>query len=246
MTEAEAEERAAPEPAANGLVLTGIDGLDELLGGGVPRGHTVTVLGSFGTGKTTFGIQFLVQGLINQEKGIFISLEEDPDSIVASAAGFGWDLATPLKEKRLAIVKLEPADARTTVMKVRSELPKFIKDFGADRVVVDSVSLLNMMFPDDVERRARLFSLSQQIKTTGATALFTAETKDDNPRASRDGLVEYISDGVISPQSREKESGDVQLAMQVMKMRRLKHSRAVKPYTIDDDGLNVHADVEVF
>jgi KaiC domain protein len=246
MTETEAEERAAPEPTANGLVLTGIDGLDELLGGGVPRGHTVTVLGSFGTGKTTFGIQFLVQGLINREKGIFISLEEDPDSIVASAAGFGWDLATPLKEKRLAIVKLEPADARTTVMKVRSELPKFIKDFGADRVVVDSVSLLNMMFPDDVERRARLFSLSQQIKTTGATALFTAETKDDNPRASRDGLVEYISDGVISLQSREKESGDVQLAMQVMKMRRLKHSRAVKPYTIDDDGLNVHADVEVF
>ena len=78
------------------------------------------------------------------------------------------------------------------------------------------------------------------------SAVFTAETKDDNPRASRDGLVEYISDGVISLQSREKESGDVQLAMQVMKMRRLKHSRAVKPYTIDDDGLNVHADVEVF
>src|SRR2546428_2612306 len=246
MTESAAEERGGPEPVACGLVLAGIDGLDELLGGGVPRGHTVTVLGSFGTGKTTFGIQFLVQGLINREKGIFISLEEDPDSIVASAAGFGWDLATPLKEKRLAIVKLEPADARTTVMKVRSELPKFIKDFGADRVVVDSVSLLNMMFPDDVERRARLFSLSQQIKTTGATAIFTAETKDDNPRASRDGLVEYISDGVISLQSREKESGDVQLAMQVMKMRRLKHSRAVKPDTIDDDGPNVHADVEVF
>jgi len=246
MTETAADEATASEPVGNGIVLTGIDGLDELLGGGVPRGHTVTVLGSFGTGKTTFGIQFLVQGMINGEKGIFISLEEDPDSIVASAAGFGWDLATPLKEKRLAIVKLEPADARTTVMKVRSELPKFIKDFGADRVVVDSVSLLNMMFPDDVERRARLFSLSQQIKTTGATAIFTAETKDDNPRASRDGLVEYISDGVISLQSREKESGDVQLAMQVMKMRRLKHSRAVKPYTIDDDGLNVHADVEVF
>src|SRR5256885_4930152 len=123
MSESAAGERGSPERHASGLVLTGIDGLDELLGGGVPRGHTVTVLGSFGTGKTTFGIQFLVQGLINQEKGIFISLEEDPDSIVASAAGFGWDLATPLKEKRLAIVKLEPADARTTVMKVRSELP---------------------------------------------------------------------------------------------------------------------------
>src|SRR3989441_5140698 len=247
MTETAIQERSAPpEPAGNPLVLTGIDGLDELLGGGVPRGHTVAVVGSFGTGKTTFGIQFLVQGLINREKGIFISLEEDPDSIVASAAGFGWDLATPLREKQLAIVKLEPADAKTTVTRVRSELPKFIRDFGADRVVVDSVSLLNMMFSDEVERRARLFALSQQIKTTGATALFTAETKDDNPRSSRDGLVEYISDGVISLQSREKESGDVQLAMQVMKMRRLKHSRAVKPYTIGEDGLNGHAHGEGF
>src|SRR2546426_1188293 len=225
MTETAIQERTAAEPAAgNPLVLTGIDGLDELLGGGVPRGHTVTVLGSFGTGKTTFGIQFLVQGMINGEKGIFISLEEDPDSIVASAAGFGWDLATPLKEKRLAIVKLEPADARTTVMKVRSELPKFIKDFGADRVVVDSVSLLNMMFPDEVERRARLFALSQQIKSTGATALFTAGTKDDNPRAARGGPRGDISGGGISLQSREEESGGVPVARPGVEMPRLKHS----------------------
>src|SRR2546428_7356501 len=188
MTESAAEERGGPEPVACGLVLAGIDGIDELLGGGVPRGHTVTVLGSFGTGKTSFGIQFLVQGLINREKGIFISLEEDPDSIVASAAGFGWDLATPLKEKRLAIVKLEPADARTTVMKVRSELPKFIKDFGADPAVLDPLSLLDMMFPDEVERRARLLALSQQIQSTRATAPFTAGRKDDNPQDSRGGL----------------------------------------------------------
>src|SRR3972149_5698026 len=245
MAEVASESRAVTDNGTGNFVLTGIDGLDDMLGGGGPRGHSIVVLGSFGTGKTTFGIQFLVQGLINGEKGIFISLEEDVDSIVASAAGFGWDLATPLKQKRLAIVKLEPADAKTTLTKVRAELPKFIRDFGADRVVVDSVSLLNMMFPDDVARRARLFALSQQIKSTGATALFTAETKDDNPRASRDGLVEYISDGVIVLQTREKESGDVQLAMQVMKMRRLKHTRAIKPYTIDDDGINVHADVEV-
>src|SRR3990172_230879 len=246
MAEAAGETRGTDETGTGNLVLTGIDGLDEMLGGGVPKGHTITVLGSFGTGKTTFGVQLLVQGLINGEKGIYISLEEDVDSIVTSAAAFGWDLATPLKEKRLAVIKLEPADAKTTVTKVRSELPKFIKDFDAERVVVDSVSLSNMMFGDEMERRARLFALSQQIKSTGATAVFTAETKDDNPMSSRDGLVEYISDGVIVLSTREKESGDVQLTMQVMKMRRLKHSRAIKPYTIDEDGINVHADVEVF
>src|SRR2546428_11345612 len=136
MSESAAGERGSPEPHASGLVLTGIDGLDELLGGGVPRGHTVTVLGSFGTGKTTFGIQFIVQGLINHEKGIFISLEEDPDSIVASAAGFGGDLATPLTEKRLAIVKLGPAGSKTTVTRGPSQPPKINRELGASRDVV--------------------------------------------------------------------------------------------------------------
>ena len=239
----------AVPPAHEGptpIVLTGLDGLDEMLGGGVPRGHMFTVLGSFGTGKTTFGIQFLVQGLINGEKGVFISLEEDVDSIVASAAGFGWDLRPYLEAKVLQVVKLEPADARTTVTKVKSDLPKFLREFGADRVVVDSVSLLAAMFSDDAERRARLFGLCQQIRSTGATALFTAESKDDNPRASRDGLVEYVSDGVIALRARETESGEVQLVIQIMKMRRLKHSRKIKPYSIDEDGINVHTEVDVF
>lgn len=228
------------------LVITGIDGLDEMLGGGIPRGHSVTVLGSFGTGKTTFALQFLMQGLINGEKGIFITLEEDTDSIVRTAESFSWDLATHIREKRAAVVKLEPADARATVTKVKNDLPAFVKKFGATRVVVDSVSLLTMMFPDEAERRTRLFSLCEQIKSTGATAIFTAETRDDNPRSSRDGLAEYISDGVISLRLREKESGEVELALQVVKMRRVKHFRGLKPYTITEAGIVVHTDAEVF
>ena len=248
MTETEAAQRDATETATGnpGLVLTGIDGLDEMLGGGVPRGHIITVMGSFGTGKTTFGMQFLMQGLINGEKGIFISLEEDPDSITANAAAFGWDLKPYLKEKKVAIVKLEPADAKATVSRVKSELPEFIKKFNATRVVIDSISLLNMMFADDNERRTRLFGLCQQLKTTEATCVFTAEVKDDNPRSSRDGLVEYVSDGVIGLRFNERENGDVQLVLQIIKMRRLPHPRSIKPYSITDQGLEVHGDMEVF
>ena len=132
MDDVQVEAPTVPESPPS-RVLTGIEGLDEMLGGGLPRGHVVTVLGSFGTGKTTFGIQFLVQGLINGERGVFITLEEDADSIVASAAGFGWDLAPHSESKALQVVKLEPADARTTVTKVKSELPKFLKDSRADR-----------------------------------------------------------------------------------------------------------------
>jgi KaiC domain protein len=249
MVEAEtvpAKTDVAEDAIPEGFVLTGIDGLDEMLGRGVPAGHIITVMGSFGTGKTTFALQFLMQGLINGEKAIFISLEEDVDSVIANAASFGWDLRKFMKEKKLHIVKLEPADAKTTVTRIRSELPDFIRKVGASRVAIDSVSLMNMLFADDKERREKLFALCKQIKSTGATCVFTAEVKDDNPRSSRDGLVEYVSDGVIGLRFNERENGEVQLAIQVIKMRRLKHPRSVKPYSITDQGLEVHGDMDVF
>src|SRR5436305_6670119 len=184
----------ADEGIPEGFVLTGIDGLDEMLGRGVPAGHIITVLGSFGTGKTTFALQFLMQGLINGEKGVFISLEEDVDSVVANAASFGWDLKKYLKDKKLHIVKLEPVDAKTTVTRIRSELPDFIKRSGASRDAIDSISLLNMLFADDKERREKMFAPCKQPKYTGVTLRLQAGTKDDNPRLSRDDLVEYVSD----------------------------------------------------
>ena len=226
---------------------TGIVGLDEMLQGGLPDNHIVLVMGSFGTGKTTFGLQFLLEGLKNGEPCIFISLEEDKDSITKNAAAFGWDLADALDKKKLGLFKLEPSDAKTTITRIKSELPKFIKTFGAKRVVVDSVSLLNMMFSDESERRSNLFNLCQLLRSTGATTLLTAEVKDDNPRSSRDGLAEYTADGVLLLQSDEnKEGGEVQLSIRILKMRRTAHSRRVKPYSITDKGIVVHAGADIF
>jgi KaiC domain protein len=228
-------------------VKTGISGLDEMLQGGLPENHIVLVMGSFGTGKTTLGLQFLVEGLRQAEPCIFISLEEDKDSIMKNATTFGWDLTPALEAKKLGIFKLEPSDAKTTIMRIKSELPKFIKSFGAKRVVLDSVSLLNMMFSDENERRSNLFNLCQLLRTTGATSVLTAEVKDDNPRSSRDGLAEYTADGVLLLQSDEnKEGGEVQLTIRIMKMRRTAHSRRVKPYSITDKGIVVHAGADVF
>ncbi len=228
------------------LVKTGVEGLDELLGGGVPKGHVVTILGGFGTGKTTLSLQFIKEGLERGEKCIFITLEETDESIRENAKSFGWDLER-FKGESLSLVKLEPADMKSTLTKVRSELPSYIKKFGAERIVLDSVSLLSMMFPDEGERRTHLFDLCQLMRNSGATSLLTAESKDENPRSSKDGLVEYVSDGVISLQIQDtKGSSDVQLVIQVVKMRRLGHSRRLKPYTITSDGIIVHTEAEVF
>jgi len=228
-------------------VKTGIDGLDEMLEGGLPKSQAVAVMGSFGTGKTTFGLQFIQQGLKQGEKGIFISLEEDQESILSAARSFGWDLGPFIEQKKLAIVKLEPTDAKTTITRIRSELPDFIKGFGASRIVLDSVSLLNLLFEADHEKRSNLFNLIQMVKKTGATCLMTAEVNDNNPNASRDGLVEYAVDGVIALRYEEnKERGEIQLTVRVMKMRRIAHSRRVKPYAITSRGIEVHAAADAF
>jgi KaiC domain protein len=227
-------------------VHSGVEGLDEMLQGGFPKGHTIVVMGSFGTGKTTFGLQFLLQGLKEGGKGIYISLEEDQQSIVEDARSHGWDLKPLIDGKKLEIVKLEPTDAKSTVARIKSELPEFIKQFGASRIVFDSVSLLNMMFNDEHEKRATLFSLSQMIKKAGATCVMTAEVSDDNPLASRDGLVEYVADGVIALRYREREDkGELQLSLRVVKMRRTEHSRKIRPYEISGNGIVVHSSADM-
>lgn len=228
-------------------VPSGVEGLDEMLGGGFPKNHMIVVMGSFGTGKTTLALQFLLAGLQQDEGGLFISLEEDCDSILRSAASFGWDLQPYVGKKKLAVVKLEPSDAKTTITRIKSELPKFIKNFGADRVVLDSVSLLSTIIPNEQEKRATIFTLCELIRSSGATAILTAETKDDNPQVSRDGLVEYTADGVILLRADEpQEASEIRLTIRILKMRRTAHSRRVKPYQIGPNGLTVLAGAEVF
>ncbi|NLK25675.1 MAG: KaiC domain-containing protein [Euryarchaeota archaeon] len=228
-------------------VKTGIEGLDDMLNGGLPKGHAVAVMGSFGTGKTTFGLQFLQQGLREGEKGIFISLEEDQESIIGNAQSFGWDLRPYIDQKSLAVVKLEPTDVKNTISRIKSELPEFVRSFGASRIVVDSVSLLNLLYDSNHDKRVNLFNLIQMIKGTGATCIMTAEVQDNNPNASRDGLVEYAVDGVIGLRYEEqREVGEIQLTIRVMKMRRIQHSRRVKPYSITGRGIEVHSAADAF
>lgn len=229
-----------------GRVGTGIDGLDEMLGGGFPDGHAIALMGSCGTGKTTFAMQFIHLGLRSGEKGMVISLEEDRDSILKNCENYGWDLKPYIEKNMLRIYKVEPSAVKNTLSKIQADLTKEIKDFGARRIVVDSVSLLNMMFENPADRRTMLFKLCRQIKDSGATAVFTAEVMDDNPSSSRDGLVEYVADGVVLLKYEESSSHDVQLTIRIVKMRRAGHTRAIKPYEITPNGLMVMSKADVF
>jgi len=228
-------------------ITTGISGLDEMMGGGIPAGQIIALMGSCGTGKTTLSLQYIWTGLQKGEKCVFISLEEDEDAITKNAATYGWDLRPHLDSHQLTLVKLEPSDAKSTINRINSELPSFIKNNQVKRVIFDSVSLLSMLFDNDSDRRSGLFDLCKHIKDSGATALLTAEVSSENPNVSRDGLVEYVADGVILLRYNETQDGsDIQLSVRIVKMRRANHSRRIKPYNITNNGIEVHSKAEVF
>ncbi len=227
-------------------IKTGIDGLDEMLNGGIPKGHVFTVMGQFGTGKTTFSLQYIWEGLQQGESGIFISLEEDRNAMIETGKSYGWDFQPYIDNNQLAVKKLTPADAEATINKIQSDLPEFIKSFDADRIAIDSVSLLNMLASNPQEKRDQLFALSKMIKDTGTTALLTAEVKDENPESSRDGLIEYTADGVILLRYNQSDMEEVQLSVQVIKMRRINHSRKIKPFVITDHGIDVQMEGAIF
>ncbi len=228
-------------------IRSGIKGLDDLINGGIPKGHTVAVIGPFGAGKTTFGLQFINQGLENNEKCIMISLEEERTSIIESAENFSWKFSEYEKNGNLNIIKLNPEDAKSTLTRIESDISNEIRGFGASRVVFDSATLLTMMFNEEHEKRHALFSLSSAVKNGGATSIFTGEVNPNNHMVSRDGLLEYVADGVISLDIVPiKERFEYRLVLQILKMRRTSHSRLVHPFYIKENGLEVLASLDLF
>ncbi|HXY12165.1 MAG TPA: ATPase domain-containing protein [Thermoplasmata archaeon] len=223
-------------------VPTGIPGLDEMVGGGFPAGHVVLVTGLPGTGKTCFGLQFLMAGVAKGEKGVFLSLEEDVAPLLESARQFRWPVDTAVSGGTLKVLRIDPKEARQSLHRIQGELGKELSALGAQRIVVDSVSLLNMLSDDESGRRATLFALAAACRETGATTVLTAEADPIHPEVSRDGLSEYVADGVLLLGYRTAADGHrVGLSLRVLKMRRTAHLRTVQPYTIGPNGISVDA-----
>jgi circadian clock protein KaiC len=215
-------------------VSTGVAGLDEMLGGGFPAGHVILVTGLPGTGKTCLGLQFLLEGARRGEPGVFLLLE--------SARQFRWPVDAAIEKSLLKVVRLDPRETRQSLHRVQGELGKELTALGAKRIVFDSVSLLNMLSDDEPSRRETLFALGGACRASKATAVLTAEADPRHPEVSRDGLSEYVADGVIVlGYSTGGDGHRVGLSLRILKMRRTAHARTVQPYVIGPGGLVVDA-----
>lgn len=227
-------------------VKLGIAGLDDMLGGGLIPGSICAVIGTYGTGKTTYSLNFIWAGLVNDENVIYISLEEGKDRIRKYMEQKGWDVDRFI-DKKLHILKLDPTDFNLANNKIKNELPLLINELKATRVVIDPVSLFEDLFDTDAVRRQEMFRFVEGLRDRNCTILMTSETNIQYPFSSRHGLIEYLSDTVIVLRYvRPSELTDVHLALEVVKMRMSAHSREIKPYDIMQDHVEVYSEANVF
>lgn len=228
-------------------VKLGIEGLDEMIRGGIPRRSLITTIGSPGTGKTTFAVQFLAHTLASGDRGVYITLEESREAILSTAEEMGYPFREYEENDNLVIVALDPVEMANSLSSIRDELTTLIDEFDATRLVLDSVSLLEMMYTHPAERRSEVFGFTRSLKQAGVTTLLTSEASEDTPYSSRHGIVEYLTDAVLILQYvRPSDFQQTRLAVEIQKIRDTSHSRETKPYEITDEGLSVYRQANIF
>jgi KaiC domain protein len=220
-------------------ISTGIAGLDGMLSGGLVRGSIAALVGAYGTGKTTFALQFIWDGLLQGETAIYISPEESEESIVRYMMAKGWDIE-PYRNSSFFVLKLDPTNFNLSINTIRNELPPLIQKFSATRLVFDPISLFEDLFESDTARRYEMYRFIELLRDQHCTMMMTSETARDDPFSSRHNLIEYLVDTVILLRYvRPDDRARVHLALEVVKMRHSAHSREIRPYEIGDDRIDV-------
>jgi len=223
--------------------LTGIQGLDEITGGGFPQGRPTLVCGSAGAGKTLLAMEFLVRGATQyKEPGVFMAFEETAPELTQNVRSLGFDLDQLAKEKKLVIdfVRIERSEIDETgdydLEGLFIRLAAAIDAIGAKRVVLDTIENLFAGLQNEGILRAELRRLFRWLKDKGVTAVITAERGEG--ALTRHGLEEYVSDCVILLDHRVTDQVSTR-RLRIVKYRGTAHGTNEYPFLIDEDGFSV-------
>ena len=222
---------------------TGIRGLDEITGGGLPRGRSTLVTGGTGSGKTLLGLQFLVAGAREYgEPGVLVTFEEPAGKVSANVASLGFDLDGLQRDGLLAVhaFQMDPAEivesGEFDFEPLSALLDDTIERIGAKRVVLDTIELLFGAFPSQAIVRAELGRLFRRLEGRAVTAIVTGEQGDN--ALTRHGIEEYVSDCVIVLDHRMHEEVSTR-RLRIVKYRGSAHGTNEYPFLISGHGFAV-------
>ncbi len=189
-------------------IPTGITGLDPLIEGGFEKDSTVLLVGSAGTGKTLFGLQFLYTGAKEHgEPGIFISFEENRASLYRHSTSFGWDFEALEKKGLFKVLQYKPHQVEKLMREGGGPIKDQIRAMGAKRLVIDSITSYGLLFKDDYQRREGILEFFNMLEKWQCTSMIISELP---PKVAeiKEGSVGFLTDAIISLYySKEAEKG---------------------------------------
>lgn len=222
---------------------TGISGLDEITGGGLPRGRPTLICGGAGCGKSLMSMEFLVRGVTEfDEPGVLMTFEEPPRDVVQNVVSLGFDLADLIARKKLAIdhVQVDRNEIEETgeydLEALFIRLNHAIDSVKAKRVVLDTIETLFSGLSNDAILRSELRRLFHWLKDKGVTAVITGE--QGQAALTRQGLEEYVSDCVIFLDHRMVDQISTR-RLRIVKYRGTTHGTNEYPFLIGADGITV-------
>lgn len=221
---------------------SGIEGLDEITEGGLPKGRPSLICGSAGCGKTMFAMQFLINGAKNNEPGLFVSFEETKEELEKNFASLGMDLKTLEAQEKFAVeyIYMERSEVEETgefdLEGLFIRLGYAVEQIGAKRIVLDTIEAIFSGLPNEFILRAELRRLFNWLKTKGLTAIITGEKGEKT--LTRYGLEEYVADCVIlldNPVVNKISTRN----LRIIKYRGSSHGYNEYPFLIDEDGISI-------
>jgi KaiC/GvpD/RAD55 family RecA-like ATPase len=241
---------------------TGIAGFDQLVDGGIPRGMCVLLVGSPGTAKTIFGLEYLVNGTKLKEKSLYVTIGQNLNVLKAQSAAFGWDLDR-LASRGLEVMSLSTKELDQDVGDV---IVKKVRQGGFKRLVVDSLTTLSINAPlfrslndisvVDIVKNKSVFSpplgresiiqsfmynfIGKLHQLTDCTSLLISESSEKGGYLTKDNVSEFVCDGIVHI-TFESMGGEFSRSLLVRKMRQIKNDEDVHPLEISPKGLVVHS-----
>ncbi|MGC8849793.1 MAG: RAD55 family ATPase [Candidatus Bathyarchaeia archaeon] len=244
-------------------VKSGIKGLDELLEGGFPKGRCILLVGGPGSGKTIFALQFLAAGAEEGEPGLYVSLDEKPEEVKEEMSSLGWNLEGLEREGKLFFIdatplkKVEPDRSvpssykglefrlpTVTLENIIETAPGLVSEEGIRRMAVDPITALTLRYSDHAERRRAILNFFDSLSQIGCTSIITSELRATQLDRGFQPE-EFLAHGVIVLHTIIHE-GVLIKAIQIEKMRGIKHDLQLRPYKITDKGIEVFPKDRIF
>ena len=235
-----------------GNIKTAIPGLDELIENGYIENDVILITGGPGAGKTTFGIQYLVGGALTyKEPGVLVVMEETPSRIIRDMWRFGWDIEKLVSQKKLNIIYADPfkystfvnmpQNDRVNVLESNKSISEIIKciqekvvSIKAKRLFIDSITSIKLS-SNEAEVRQIISEFIKNLEFLDCTTLMTSEAHDQEAYS----VEEYLCSGVIRLHV-FRAGGSRVRAIEILKMRGVKHDETLHPYEIQEKGIVIH------